>query len=41
VIDASDVTGGHLIILSLDTDNKKAQVIATKNFLVNDTIGAN
>lgn len=39
VIDASDVTSGHLIVLNVDTTNKKAQVVAAKNFLVNDTIG--
>jgi hypothetical protein len=40
VIDAADVTGGHLILLNVDTTNKKALCVATKNFLVNDTIGA-
>jgi hypothetical protein len=40
VLDASDVTSGHLLLLNVDTANKKAQFVATKNFLVNDTIGS-
>lgn len=33
-VDSSDVTGGHLAVLSVDTTNEKVQCVAIKNALV-------
>lgn len=40
VVDASDVTGGCLLIMEKDTTAAKVRCIATKNFTHDDTIGA-
>jgi hypothetical protein len=39
LLDASDVSGGHLIILEQDTTNKKVHCVATKTFLNDDKVG--